>query len=241
MHLIAYCREHASGDLGAASWPVISDTSWRWPSFRDALGRAGCAPRQMDQHGAILAGFWVLTADEVPDDREALNLVAAIREFVQDVREIAEQSAGRLVAEHLATFKLRKVETVAEFPVAELAVRAWYTARDVETGEPIDLADADHHREILHRNGIRAVRADEIEDHKHQRIPRGGPGDGLWLAYRAAPVLRIFEDTIWPGERWRHLLRGVAGVVLATGKVRIGSINTRAAIWIPRAVLLGEE
>jgi hypothetical protein len=238
--LIAFCREQA-----AAIWGRILAGHKRYvlalSAFRASLARIGCPPRQMDQHGAILAGHWVLCHDDVPDDREALNHVAAVRDFVLDAGEVAEQSAGRRVAEYLARAKLRKVQSIEEFPVAELALRAWQTSYDIETGDRIDSADADHHRDILARNGFRAVREDETADRNHRDIPRGGTGDGLWIAYHAPEVVKIFANTDWPGQRWRHLLRSLPGVALATRKVRVGASNTPAAIWLPRAILLSED
>ena len=44
-------------------------------AFREALARIGCPPRQMDQHGGILAGHWTLCHDDVPNESEALNHV----------------------------------------------------------------------------------------------------------------------------------------------------------------------
>jgi len=239
--LIAFCRKQAP-----AIWGRILAGHKRYllslAAFREALSRIGCPPRQMDQHGAILAGHWVLCHDNVPDNREGLNHVAAIRDYVLDAGEVAQQSPGRRIAEHLARFKLRKVQSIEEFPVAELAMRAWATAHDPDSGDRIESPDADHHQSILARNGFRAVRADEIKDRSHREIPRGGPGDGLWVAYNTPEVLRIFANTEWQGQRWRHLLRSIPGVIRPSGRrVVINGVGTPGVIWIPRAILLGED
>jgi hypothetical protein len=239
--LIAYCREH-----GPAIWARALVGHKRYTlalaALRDALGRAGCAPRQMDQLGAILSGFWVLTADGVPDDHEALGLVAAVRDHVQDASEVAENSAGRLVVEHLARSKLRKVSSVEEFPVGELAALAWQTLRDPDTGEAVESPQVDSFRAILMRSGIRAVAANEPSDHKGRPAPRGGEGDGIWIAFRAPAIVKIFADSPWPGQRWTSLIKSLPGVKFSkVNKIRIGGIHTAAAVWIPRAVLLGED
>ena len=57
----------------------------RWEAarlaFRSALTRIGCAARELDQMGAILAGWWVLTEDGEPDDAQADNGVQAVQGF----------------------------------------------------------------------------------------------------------------------------------------------------------------
>jgi hypothetical protein len=213
-------------------------------AFRDALGRIGCPPRQMDQHGAILAGHWTLCHDGVPDEREALNHVAAIRDFVQDAGEVAEQSAGRLVAEHLASYRLRLDRSTEEEPTAELAARAWESRQDPEAGEQLEpSAMADSAQKDLGRHGMRAIRADETVIRFGRPPPqRGGPGDGLWIDYRSAPVVKIFEGTVWAGQRFRYLLRSLPSARELPGGcyVKIGHRTVRKAIWISRADLLGE-
>jgi len=197
-------------DQAAAIWGRMLAGPDRYTSglaaFREALGRCGCGPRQQDQLGAILAGFWVLTEDGVPDERAALNLVAAVREFVQDVHEAAQDSAGRLVADHLASSRLRGDRSSEEWPMAEMCVRVWDARADVEAQQSAE-ASALHWQERLGRNGLRAVCADQIEDRQGRRIPRGGPGDGVWIALRAAPIVALFNGTAWSGQRFRHVLR----------------------------------
>jgi hypothetical protein len=238
--LIAYCREH-----GPALWRRAIAGFKRYhlalAVFREALGRTGCAPRQMDQLGAILAGWWILIDDGVPDEREAINGVAAIAEFRQSADEIASQGAGRQVAEHLATSRVEGDRSSEKWPVAEMCLRVRETRTDPETNERIgDLDNTWHER--LGRNGMRAIRADQLVDrHNGKQVARGGAGDGLWIAYRAAPVLKLFAESAWPGQRWRFLLRSLPSVREAVGPVRIGGINVRSAVWISRADLMGEE
>ncbi|MEJ0020708.1 MAG: ATP-binding protein [Acetobacteraceae bacterium] len=238
--LIAYCREQ-----GPALWrrAIVGFKRYHLALavFRDALGRTGCAPRQMDQLGAILAGWWILTDDGVPDDREAINGVAAIADFRQSADEIANLGAGRQVAEHLATSRLEGDRSSEKWPVAEMCLRVWETRTDPESGERI--GDLDNSwQDRLGRNGMRAVRADQLVDRRSGRqVARGGPGDGLWIAYRSAPVLKLFAETGWAGQRWRFLLRGLPSVKEAASSVRIGDINVRCAVWISRADLTGEE
>ena len=234
--LNAYCHEHAP-----AIWARVLIGYKRYvlalAAFRDALGRIGCAPRQMDQLGAILAGFWVLTEDGVPGDREALNLVAAVREHVQDATEIAQHSAGRQVADHLATSRLEGDRSSEKWPVAEMCVSVWEAATDPETGLRVNPVIW---RERLGRNGLCAVRADEIRHPNGQHVVRGGDGDGVWIAYNAVPVVKLFENTPFSGQRFRHPLLTLPSACKARRQVTIGHKPTLAAIWLSRADLLGE-
>ena len=238
--LIAFAKAHA-----AAIWSRLLTGSERYVfalvGYRDALGRAGCGPRQMDQLGAILAGWWVLTADGVPDDREALTGVAAVAEFVLRAEEVADRSGARLVAEHLASSKLRRDRSTEEVPVAEMLTRAWQVPRDAETGQEIASFEIDAWHRDLERNGIRAIRASDVRERCGREIPRGGPGDGLWLHINNGALTKLFDHSPWPGQRWAYVLRGLSSVVQADRKIRIGAANVRAAIWISRAALLGED
>ena len=235
--LIAFAKAHAP-----AIWARVLAGFKRYvlalAAYRDALGRAGCGPRQMDQLGAILSGWWVLTEDDVPNDREALIGVAAISEFVLRAEEVAERSVARLVAEHLATSSLRRDRSTEEVPVAEMLTRAWQVARDPESGEEIGSAEIDSWHRDLERNGMRAVRASDT------RAPRGSPGDGVWIHINNPHVVEIFTDTVWAGQRWVYALASMPGVVRLRGrdrKVKIGGVPFSAAIWISRADLFGED
>jgi hypothetical protein len=191
------------------------------------LRDAGCAPRQMDTLGAVLAGWWVLTRDGVPDYREALDGVAAIADFLQRADEVAAQSSGRRVIEHLRGWRIEKDHTTNKFPAGELAASAWSIQRDPETGEPMYSPDASTSAENLARHGMRIVRADQLRSRNGRPVARGGAGDGLWVAYDAPPIKQIFEKTEW-GARFRYYLEELPGVVHATAKVRVGVGGTHA-------------
>ena len=73
-----------------------------------------------------------------------------------DAGEVAEQSAGRLVAEHLASYRLRLDRSTEEVPTAELAALAWETRRDPELGEVMMAsATAESAQKDLGRHGMR--------------------------------------------------------------------------------------
>jgi len=182
-----------------------------------------------------LAGWWILTADGVPTDRQGLDGVVAVTEFVLHADEVADRSSARLVAEHLGASKLTRDSSTEQVPVAEMLLHAWQVVRDPKSGAERAPGDSDGWQRDLERNGIRAVRASDA------RAPRGGPGDGLWLHLHSPDLADIFRNTPSPGQKWPHILRGLPSVVRAPDKVRIGAINARADLWISRADLLGED
>ena len=230
--LIAFAKSHAP-----AIWSRVLSGFKRYvlalAAYREALGRAGCAPRQMDQLGAILAGWWILTEDDVPADREALNGVAAISEFVLRAEEVSGRSRARLVAEHLAASKLRRDRSTEEVPIAEMLVRAWQVPWDSKTGEEIVSPEIEGWHRDLERNGIRAIRASDVLD-RGRLIPRGGPGDGLWIYTNSNILNKLFDGSQWSGQRWMYALQDLPSVIRAPNKVRIGQLNPRAVIWISR-------
>ena len=162
----------------------------------------------MDQLGAILSGWWIMTDDGVPTAAEALAGVVAISEFVTTAAEVADQSAGRLVVEHFARSRLEGDRSSEKWPVAELALRAWRTAQDPDTGEPLAAgAEQQSWQEKLKSHGIRAVCAYEVRDARGNMVPRGGPGEVSGWHTLDPPVVKMFEGTAWAGQKWRFLLR----------------------------------
>jgi hypothetical protein len=237
--LIEYCRRH-----GAKLWGRAMAGFNRYQSalvtFREALGRSGCAPRQMDQMGAILAGWWALVEDVAPTEREAINAVAAVTDFVSRADEIAEQTDGRQVAQHLASSRLEGDRSSEKWPAAEICMRVWETKSDPETGEAVESFDPTWH-ERAGRNGLRVIRADDTASRfGRPPAPRGGPGDGVWIAFGAVPIKAVFEGTAWGGQRYRYLLRGLPSAKESAGPMRIGHVTARA-VWLSRADVLGED
>ena len=61
--------------------------------MRAALGRVGCVPREMDQLGAILAGYWILVRDGLPSDEDATDIAKDIEAFIRGADEMEQDDA----------------------------------------------------------------------------------------------------------------------------------------------------
>ena len=208
---------------------VCFDT-WRESAqiYRTALARAGCAAREQDQMSAILAGWWCLTADGLPTERDARAGVAQIAAFVRLASDVAEDDGPRRVVQHLLAQQLQYDGSTRREQVGTLLERAFRPDAGGEPDQERRIA-----RETLERNGIRAISA--IDDKVDRPAPRLSQGDGVWIAPLAARGM--FHGTRFEGDRWRTELLRLAG---ASGPskftVRIAG-STGKFLWVSRKEL----
>jgi hypothetical protein len=248
---------------GPGLWGRVISSAPRWtaslPLFRDALAKAGCAPREMDQMGALLAGWWILTKEGLPDERGVLEALGVARAFIRTAADVELDSAPRQAVRHLASRLLQYDGTTRKELVSVLLDRAWRPESDDTIDEKQSIADR-----VLLRHGLRAVRPCEtyfvwtgerpgqeewqLRDAKppgpddppcqckncfnkrfRKYIPRLGPGAAVWIGTTSAAPL--FKDAPGlEGDRWRTgLLRRGRP---SQGTVRIGA--SERAIWLPR-------
>lgn len=217
---------------GPSLWARALHGWKRWQDcvgvLRAALGRAGCAPREMDQLGSILAGWWVLTRDDVPDDALAdREGVAAIAGFVRPAHEVADDDGPRRVMELLMTTLVQYDGTTRQEQVGTLLRRA-YERVDLAGG----YADSSQAVDTLARHGMRPVRANEPSDKRGFAAPRLGEGDGLWLLPVA--VRPLFRNTPFEGDRWQFEVMRIDGAHRSRTAVRVGGAASKA-VWLPRA------
>jgi len=137
-------------------------------AFRRALIEAKCAPREADQAGALLAGWWILTREGNPDAacvREGLTALDPERNsgFIRLAAEVEADDRPRRMLNHLLASMVMLHRSTDRETVADLLAEAWrgegWAAR------------------LLPNYGIRPVLADE-------RSPRPPDmsGDGTWFA-----------------------------------------------------------
>lgn len=141
-------------EQGPALWGRVIGAAERWHAsllkFRTALAEARCAPREMDQLGALLAGWWILTSETLPSERDAQIGVAMASEFVRPAADTAEDSGPRRAIMHLLSQLVQYDGTTRQEQVGTLLDRAW---------EPSDeITDDRREAEVLARFGIRPVR-----------------------------------------------------------------------------------
>ncbi len=208
-----------------AHWPEWQAAA---AAYRTALASVGCAGGEIDQMSAILAGWWIMTEDGVPDARQARIGVVAIRDFVRIAEDVAEDSAPRRVIEALLSARVQYDGTTRQEQVGTLISRAF--ARNDATHDSGDVRTAE---ECLGRYGIRVICARDLQDKQGRPVPRLGDDDGIWLMPVA--VKTLFNGGRYEGDRWRtELLRLPTAAGPSKFMVRVGGVGGRP-IWIGRA------
>lgn len=150
--LIEWCRSK-----GPAVWGRILSSAERYhaslPVFRAALSKVGCAPREMDQLGALLTGWWILTEQGVADERAAMMGVDIAKEFIRTAADVEFDSAPRNAVRHLVSRLLQFDGSTRRELVSALLDRAWRPqGTEYELEKSQEVADA-----TLRRHGLRAI------------------------------------------------------------------------------------
>lgn len=221
---IAWAKTHA-----CALWGRALEGWKRWEgareAYRAALAKVQCAPREMDQLGAILASWWVLTSDGVPRDVEALDGVHAIGAFIRGARQVEREDGPRMMLAHLATSSVQQDRSTDRELIASLVRKAF-------SDDPMETIPGA--RKWLERNGIKIVKAEETE-WRGKAVKRGGPGDGLWFGVNMQTLRALFVGSVWEGGKWtQEMMRFRSARRPKDENVRIGDYSG-AAIWLSRA------
>ncbi len=204
-----------------AGWPRFDKARL---AFRGALARYGCAPREMDQLGAILAAWWVLVADGVPEPAAADGTVLAIAGYVRGADQVAEDDGPRAVVRFLSSSLVQRDRSTDVEQIGVLVEAAF-----ANTGEAREAP-----QRLLERNGIRVVKVSDALGPNGKPIPRGDMGDGVWFSRSAQTLRRIFAGSDFEGERWAYELARLPGAFDRRKSVRIAGASG-PAIWVPRA------
>lgn len=227
-------------DDGPALWARALDryADWRasMAAFATGLRKAGCAPREIDQASAILAGHHVLTEDGVATDRHVRAGIAAIRDFVRTAEDVRDDDNPRRVAEHLLMQRIQYDGSTRQETIGNLLERAYdVTESATDTGH----ATANTAIEVLGRYGIRPIRAWDKKTIHGRPIPRLGDGEAIWML--PVGLQSLFRGTPWEiGKRWEVELLRLTGARRSKKTVRIGGGDGKA-IWVPRSSLQREE
>ena len=225
--LIATMKGH-----GPALWSRALSAWERYQAsivvFREGLKLAGCAPREMDQLGAILAGWWILTHEAVPDSRGAREGILALNGLVRTTDVVAEEGNARRLVRYLLSFTVQLDRTTDRESIATLigiCLNASKSDQEVERHVGVDLC-----RRVLLRHGIRVIRADE-PDYRKTPAPRMADGAGIWFGQSHTELARIFEGSDWAGSRWQVGLRDLPSAKKSVGTIKFGEAPSRG-IWI---------
>lgn len=197
--------------------------------FRAALQEKRCAPREMDQLGALMAGWWILTHDGVPNEMGALEGVGALIEFMREAEDSVAQDASMQMVNHLLSQLVQMQRSTERKPIAALIRRCIEKtpdpAEDGEFGRSVA-------SEVLAQYGMRVIRAGEIKDVRGREIPRMADGIGVWFAPACDPLRRLFDGTPFAGQRWEHELRRLESARQRSTTMRIGALSARGCVWI---------
>lgn len=200
----------------------------RWDAarlaFRDALARKQCAPRELDQMGTILAVWWVLTEDGVPDAARADDGVAAVVEFIRGADDVAADDGPRRVVQFLASTTIQRDRSTDIEQIGVLVEKAF-------SGDMLDREPA---QRLLERFGIRVVRRDDIKTGNGKMVPRGDLGDGMWFAKSAETLRKLFAGSPHEGDRWMYEMCRHPSAVEWKRSVRVGGV-AGPAIWLSRS------
>jgi len=204
------------------SWP-------RWEAarmaYREALTRAGCAARELDQLGAILAGWWVLVEDGTPSPAVADDGVRAVGDFVRGAAEVAADDGPRRVVQYLASTTIQRDRSTNIEQIGVLVERAWAARNDLERDPP---------QRLLERFGIRIIQEKDLKTPNGKLVPRGALTDGMWFSKSAETLRRLFVGSPFEGDRWIYELTRHDSAVDRKTSVRVGGV-AGPAIWLSRA------
>ena len=240
-----------------AGWP-----RWRsaFEAFRGRLAEVGCAAREMDQMGSILAGWWILTHDGVPDQRGAKEGVAAIAEFVRTADEAATESGPRRAINHILASRVQYDGTTRQDQIAALLAKAFNggTAED----EPAIRALLSHgirpimpcihkwrwtklYQPTKDRPNVPSgwVRDDSppadrdctcvnCVDRQSRPVPRLSDSGGIWLMPQSLAPLFRNQRGLEDG-RWVMEILRLPAAVRSKRNVKVNGV-TGKAIWLPR-------
>lgn len=198
--------------------------------FRKALLEYGCQPREMDQLGAIMAGWWVLTEDSVPDAKGAMTGVGALKEFVRDREDVITQDAPTRMITHLMSRLVMVQRSTERKSISDLISRV--LDQDIDQSDATGLMPRSVAREVLSQYGIRVIRPDEPKSKKGLEAPREADGAGLWFSQSNSMIKEFFGDTPFAGDRWLYELRRLETARAPKRNVQIGSMKPARCIWV---------
>lgn len=240
--LSAWCK-----DLGPSLWGrAIAG----WERYREArillraaVGKAGCQPREMDQMGSLLAGWWTLVHDHVPTEAEAADAVQGVIGYIRSVDQVMTQSGTQQMIDFLLSQKVQMNRSTDRQPLNVLINRMLEPDRPRMQEEDPDFQDVQYSRDnvaaVLASYGIRVVRANEPAGRSGQKPPRCSDGDGLWIWPRNAMLAALFRDTNFAGQKYIYEITRMESCRPAPKDERgrekaitIGKMKHKGCLWV---------
>jgi hypothetical protein len=214
--------------------------------FRTELAVHGCSPREMDSKGALLAGWYVMTNDGLPDQRALKEGIAALGGFISTAAEAEADDAPTRALQHLLATQVQLHRSTDKDQIGELLEIA-FGASTEESRQPHAAAA------VLGSNGIRPVQACRrpvpppdgaacscyacFDDRQHKPVPRIGRGGGVWIATRHPGLETIFKGSDFDGRKWLTAISRCRDARNSDRNIRIGGAPGRA-IWLPQHIIM---
>lgn len=212
--------------------------------FRDALRQYGCDPRTMDGQGAVLAGWFVLTHEGLPEPLHVREGIGALGDLVVVGNAAKADDGPRRCIDHLLACQIEMHRSSERESVGTLLDYAY--GLDPEIHHPSSAA------KHLERYGIRPVRACKQDpakvrqmpcrcqhcwdDRLRRPVPRIGLADGLYISNTNPAIASLYRGTSFEAGRWRHEIMRLPSARSSGKAVRIGGVTTYG-IWLDREAL----
>jgi hypothetical protein len=219
----------------------------RWPAALSAMRAAvvalGGSPREADQLGALLAGWWLMASDAAPSAAEAKALAAAVApRFLGGRAALRDDSAGRRAWLHLATTDVRIGKGVDRALVGDLLSEALKpsasTEVNIQEGELRGIGMKPHRMSAA--DAVKYLR-DPWSDDEVARLG-GLPVQVVWFGRNHTALKRIFAHGDFAGDAWWRAMQDLPGARVSRGNFSIGKAYNSGAFCVPLATLeLPEE
>lgn len=211
--------------------------------FRAGLLVVGCAPREMDQAGALLAGWWVMVREGLPDDKGVREGIGALDGFIRPAADVDAEDRPQLMLQHLLSSMVNLHRSSDREPLGKLIAIAF--------GDAMQERSPDDARELLTHYGVRVVRrcvrfgqppptdgcnCYNCRDHRRFPVPRMSDDAGLWFSTQNPELRKIFSGTPFEGDRWRYEMIRLGSARKSGHSIRIGTVSGHA-LWLARAEL----
>jgi hypothetical protein len=215
--------------------------------FREGLREQGCAPREMDQAGALLAGWWILVEEGLPDARGIRAGISALHGgsldepgLIRAAPTVEAESRPRQMLQHFLASMVNLHRSTDREPMGKLIAIALGTGA-------YELRSQDDAAELLTYYGVRVVlQCDRIglpkppqggcscpqcRENNRGPVPRMSDEAGLWFSTHHPEIKKLFAGTPFEGDRWRHEMLRLPTAQASGRAVRIGTLTTKA-VWL---------
>jgi hypothetical protein len=229
------------------AWP-------RWPqawgAAREAAGRMDATSRSMDQVGAFVAGWWVLTQDGPLSAKVAAREMACFAEILTTRAEGEAQGAGHAVLTHLMGSRIQVANRTSDQRTLSaaldeaVAMQRWWRS-DHPDGTARDDAERGmkKSRQELGSNGFIFNLGDDkgvgfggygwpwpFKDKNGEPLPRR---PGLLIGHELPQLRALFHGSDWAKGAWREPLRDLPGVMISSSQAKFPGGGASRVTFIP--------